>query len=427
MGEVTNYIVLAIPVFFLLIGVELLVAKLRRTPLYRFNDALTNISCGIGQQVTGAFLKTVIGIAYIWLYNNVRLFTLEGDQWWVWVVCFIGTDFFYYWFHRYAHEISFLWGGHIVHHQSEEYNLSVALRQGAFQSATSWVFYLPLALIGFSPVVFVIMNQFMVLYQFWIHTRAIDRMPAWFEFIFNTPSHHRVHHGVNPIYIDKNHGGTLIVWDRLFGTFQAETEPVVYGVTKPLQSWNPVWANLDYLRDMIRLMRQCRNLGDMLRIWVKGPGWRPSYLGGPQKPGPVSPERFSKFDTAVSPGLNYYVLGQYVVVLASASLFLFSENQLAKAYPGWQGVALKVALAGLILASIVSLGGLLERKAWAPAVEVLRVLLTAGTALGLALGTPYALGVGVAAGVYAGLSLPLFGWVARGARAEQTVLEAVSS
>jgi sterol desaturase/sphingolipid hydroxylase (fatty acid hydroxylase superfamily) len=413
MGEAANYIVLAIPVFFLLIGVELLVAKLRRTPLYRFNDALTNISCGIGQQITGAFLKTVLGIGYVWLYNHARIWTLEGDQWWVWVVCFIGTDFFYYWFHRYAHEISLLWGGHIVHHQSEEYNLSVALRQGAFQPATSWIFYLPLAVIGFSPIVFVVMNQFMVLYQFWIHTRAIDRMPAWFEYIFNTPSHHRVHHGVNPQYIDKNHGGTLIIWDRMFGTFQAEEEPVVYGVTKPLASWNPIWANLDYLRDMLRLMRQCRGLGDMLRILYKGPGWRPSYLGGPLKPGPVRADRVQKYDTAVSPALNAYVLGQYVVVLGAASLFLFSAEQLAKGYPGWQGMALQLGLAALILASIVSLGGLLEGKRWAPAMEVLRVLLTASAAVGLGIGTPYLLATGIGAGVYAGLSLPLFSAVIR--------------
>jgi alkylglycerol monooxygenase len=413
MGEAVNYIVLAIPVFFLLIGVELLVAKLRGLPLYRFHDAVTNISCGIGQQVTGAFLKTVLGIGYVWLYDHARIWTLEGDQWWVWVVCFIGTDFFYYWFHRYAHEISFLWGGHIVHHQSEEYNLSVALRQGAFQPATSWIFYLPLAVIGFSPVVFVVMNQFMVLYQFWIHTRAIDRLPAWFEYVLNTPSHHRVHHGVNPQYIDKNHGGTLIIWDRLFGTFEVEAEPVVYGVTKPLQSWNPVWANLDYLGDLIRLMRQCRGWGDVLRVLVKGPGWRPAYLGGPQVPGPVSVARFQKFDTEVSPALNYYVLGQYVVVLLGASLFLFGEGQLGKVYPGWPGVVLKVALASLVLASIAVLGGLLEERSWARGAEVLRVALTGASAAGLAAGTGYGWAVGVAAGVYVGLAWVVFARVAR--------------
>lgn len=425
MQEAANYIALAIPVFFLLIGVELLVAKLRQSQLYRFNDALTNISCGIGQQVLGAFLKTVLGIAYIELYKHTRFFTLEGDTWWVWLVCFIGTDFFYYWFHRYAHEISFLWGGHIVHHQSEEYNLSVALRQGAFQSATSWVFYLPLAVIGFSPLVFIVVNQFNTLYQFWIHTKAIDKLPRWFEFIFNTPSHHRVHHGVNPQYIDKNHGGTLIIWDRLFGTFEPEGEEVVYGVTKPLASWNPVWANFDYIRDVFRLMARCRNPLDALKVLYKAPGWRPDYLGGPQFPGQVSAAQFRKYDTQVSPGTNYYVLFQYIFVLVGASIFLFSADQLHKIYPGAQGWMWKGGLALLVLTSIVSLGGLLERKTWAAPLEYARVILSGLALTLLALHTDWLLLVATLSAAYALLSIAAHRWVARTVPVPAPIVERV--
>lgn len=370
MEKAPDYIALAIPVFFLLIGLELLLQKLRQTQYYRFNDAITNISCGIGQQVLGAFLKTLLLMAYIYLYEQARFMVMDHTQWWTWVLLFIGVDFFYYWFHRYAHEISIMWGGHIVHHQSEDYNLSVALRQGAFQALFSWVFYLPLAFFGFHPVQFVVVNQFQTLYQFWIHTEAINRMPRWFEYIFNTPSHHRVHHGVNPKYIDKNHGGTLIIWDRMFGTFQSEEEPVVYGVTKPVATWNPVWANFDYFRDIGRIIVRCRNPLDMIRVLIKGPGWRPAYLGGPMKPQPVDRSHYHKFDTPAPALLNYYVLFQYLGVLGGASVFLFSADKM--------DVGLRYGVAALIMLSIASLGAMMEGRRWAAPAEVLRLAVLAG-------------------------------------------------
>jgi sterol desaturase/sphingolipid hydroxylase (fatty acid hydroxylase superfamily) len=400
MNEAANYIALAIPVFFLLIGVELLVQKLSNTRLYRLNDAVTNISCGVGQQVFFVFIKTAVAIGYIWLYENYRIFELSSSDWWVWVICFLGVDMFYYWFHREAHEISLLWGAHIVHHQSEEYNLSVALRQGAFQTLTSWIFYLPLAVIGFDPVTFVVVNQFQTLYQFWIHTRAINRLPGWFEYVFNTPSHHRVHHGINPQYLDKNHGGTLIIWDRMFGTFEPEREEVVYGVTKPLSSWNPVWANFDYLADLFRLSFKCRNAGDVFRVFFKGPGWRPAYLGGPQTPPQVDPKRHPKYNTPVSAGLSYYVLFQYVLLIVAASVFLFSNSKFGEYFEGWQANFWRVSLAGWIFLSIASLGGLLEKRSWAPWAEVVRVALIGVAGVYLSWESSWQVALTVGAGVF---------------------------
>ena len=401
MKGAANYIALAIPVFFLLIGIELLVAKLQKSKFYRFNDAVTNISCGIGQQILGVFLKTLLALGYLYLYNNFRLLDLSADKWWVWLVCFLGVDFFYYWFHRYAHEISFLWGGHIVHHQSEEYNLSVALRQGAFQTSTSWVFYLPLAIIGFDPITFVVVNQFQTLYQFWIHTRTIGKMPGWFEFVFNTPSHHRVHHGINPVYIDRNHAGTLIIWDRMFGTFQAEKEPVVYGVTKALASWNPVWANFDYFVDVLKLAAKCRNFGDVVRVFVKKPGWRPAYLGGPQSPQPVRNDSRPKYGIPAPIGLNYYVLAQYFILLVTATVFLFTNAKFGNYFAGGWATFWKVGLAAWILLSIMSLGGLLDRKGWAPFVEAGRILLLVAGLTALLMGNPWLIWVIAGAVAYA--------------------------
>ncbi|MEM7035379.1 MAG: sterol desaturase family protein [Bacteroidota bacterium] len=405
MQQAANYIALAIPVFFLLIGIELLIGKLKQTKLYRFNDAVTNISCGIGQQVLAVFLKTILAVGYVYLWSHHRWMDLAADQWWVWVICFFGVDFFYYWFHRYAHEVSVMWGGHIVHHQSEEYNLSVALRQGAFQSSFSWAFYLPLAIIGFDPFVFIIVNQFQTLYQFWIHTKAIQKLHPWFEFVFNTPSHHRVHHGVNPKYIDKNHGGTLIIWDRMFGTFAAEEEEPVYGVTKALKSWNPVWANFDYYVDVFRLAFKTKTIGDFFRVFTREPGWRPDYLGGPLTPQEVSEQTRPKYDTAVPSGLNYYVLFQYVVLLVVVSGFLFGAARFDEFFEGGWANFWRFSIAGLIFLGIASLGGLLEKKRWAGIVESGRLLLLVGAGAALSYGGPYFVAVLAGVGAYALLSL----------------------
>ncbi|HKC12517.1 MAG TPA: sterol desaturase family protein, partial [Vicinamibacteria bacterium] len=228
-----NYIHLAIPVFFLLIGLELALARIVEKDYYRLTDSINDLSCGIIQQVLDVFLKTVLFAGYLYLFGHYRLFTLPARSLPTWVAGFLGVDLLYYWFHRWSHEMNAGWAAHIVHHQSEEYNLAVALRQGAFQGSFSWVFYLPLALLGLPPLVFLTVSSFNTLYQFWIHTRTIGRLGP-LEWVLNTPSHHRVHHGRNPKYIDRNHGGTLIVWDRLFGTFQGEEEEPVYGITTPL-------------------------------------------------------------------------------------------------------------------------------------------------------------------------------------------------
>ena len=370
MGEAVNYIALAIPVFFLLIGVELLIGKLQKTDLYRFNDAITNISCGIGQQVIGVFIKTAVIIGYVFLYDNYRLWDISDTNPLMWFVLFIGVDFFYYWFHRLSHEVSFIWGSHVVHHQSEEYNLSVALRQGWFQPLFSNVFYLPLALAGFSPVLFIIINQFQTLYQFWIHTKTIGKLPAPVEYIFNTPSHHRVHHGVNPKYIDRNHGGTLIIFDRMFGTFQKEEEEVVYGITSQPKSWNPLWLNFEYWLHLFRDIGKTDNWIAKIKMLIKAPGWKPEELGGPETAKEVTVQTFQKYDTHIPAGLNYYILFQYLIVLMGTTGFLFMNEQLSELHPVFPWIC-----GAFILFSIVNLSGLLEKKRWIWPAENVRLFL----------------------------------------------------
>ena len=366
-----NYIVLAIPVFFLLIGIELLVVRLGRRDYYRLSDTLNDLSCGILDQLLEVFAKTALFAGYVFIYGRHRLATIPGDSALAWTVCFLGVDFFYYWFHRGSHEINAIWATHVVHHQSEEYNLAVALRQGAFQSAISWVFYLPLPLAGFPPLMFLTLSSLNTLYQFWIHTRAIGRLGA-LEWLLNTPSNHRVHHGRNPKYIDRNHGGTLIVWDRLFGTYQAEEEEPVYGITKPLASWNPVWANFHYCVELLDLARGMRRWSDRVRLLLKPPGWRPAELGGLEQAPEVDAASYRKWDVTRPRGLARYALVQFVPVLAGSALLLFLQDRLNQT---------ALATGSLwIVASLLALGGLLERKAWALGVETARLLGAAGWA-----------------------------------------------
>jgi len=366
----TGAIHLAIPVFFLLIGVELVLARLVARDVYRLSDSVNDLSCGILQQVAEVFLKTALFAGYASLFASRRLLEVPATGAGAWAACFVGVDFLYYWFHRWSHEAGAGWAAHVVHHQSEEYNLTVALRQGAFQPAFSWVFYLPLALVGFPPVMFLAVSSLNTLYQFWIHTRLIGRLGP-LEWVLNTPSHHRVHHARNPKYVDRNHGGTLIVWDRLFGTFREEQDEPVYGITKPLASWNPIWANLHQWSEMWDVARRAERPLDKVRVLWKRPGWRPDDLGGAVLPSEVDKAALVKYDVPLPRGVALYVLAQFVAVNVGTVAFLHQSGRL--------GPPVRVGGALAVVWSLASLGGLLDRRPWAAGLEAVR-LLAAGLA-----------------------------------------------
>jgi sterol desaturase/sphingolipid hydroxylase (fatty acid hydroxylase superfamily) len=192
-----------------------------------------------------------------------------------WVLLFFLDDLTYYLFHRANHEVRLLWAGHVSHHNSQYYNLGTALRQGVGERVAKYLFWCPLALLGFDPVMIVTMLSISLIYQYWLHTEAIDRMPRWYEFIFNTPSHHRVHHGSNVRYLDRNHGATLIIWDRLFGTFSEELvrEPVRYGLTKNIETHNVFHVAFDEYKNILRDVRRAARWRDKLGYLFKAPGW----------------------------------------------------------------------------------------------------------------------------------------------------------
>ena len=358
-------IVASIPLFFILIAIEIVAARLLERRVYRFADSFADLGCGMIEQLLGVLVKATLFAGYLALYTGARLFDLPENSWPVFVACFLGVDFLYYWFHRKSHEIGAFWAAHSVHHQSEEYNLSVALRQGAFQSFFSWVFYLPLAVLGFPPATFITCSALNTLYQFWIHTRLIGRLGP-IEWVFNTPSHHRVHHGRNPRYIDRNHAGVLIIWDRMFGTFVPETDEPVYGVVKPLASANPLWANFASWVDLIAVAARARRAVDRLMPFVAAPGWRPLEQGGPIKPPEVSRETAGAGDEATSKGLAAYVFIHFVLALILTALALGKVAQI--------GTTAFLAIAAMVVLTLVVLSGLLERRPWARPAEAVRLL-----------------------------------------------------
>ena len=363
--------VIAIPVYFLLIGIELIVHRIQAVKSYRLNDAITNINCGVTSQVTGAFLKVLsIGI-YTLIFEKFRIIELPNTAL-VWIMAFIAYDFFYYWAHRMSHQVNLFWGGHSVHHQSEEYNLSVALRQSSTQTIWTFAFYIPMAIVGVHPILLVSVSGFNLLYQFWIHTESINKLPRWFEAIFNTPSHHRVHHARNPKYIDKNHAGTFIVWDKLFGTFKAEEERPVYGITKNLNSWNPIWANIAHYSDMWSDVKTIPKWSDKFRYIFEKPGWLPDYMGGYRAPEEVDLIKYRKFDTHTAAKLNVYVLVQYIILLAGTAMFLFNLDKM--------NTSDKLIFAGVIIYSVVSFGALFENRNWGFAMESFRLIFLVFTA-----------------------------------------------
>ena len=389
----------SIPIFFVLIALELVWAQVSGRRVVRLNDSLSDLSCGILSQLAGIFTKLFsIGI-FIWVAERARvqLWLPSVPEWperapfisaagtsgvgidlpalVSWAVVFALVDLCYYFSHRYAHEVNILWAGHVVHHQSEEYNLPVALRQSALHGFMSWVFYIPLAVIGVPWRMFVAANAINLVYQFWIHTRAIGRLGRFTEWVMNTPSHHRVHHGVNPKYQDRNYAGVFIVWDRLFGTFVGEEEEPVYGITKPLKSWNPLWANVHVFVQIGRDSWRAQRWSDKLRIVFGRPGWRPPDLGETERPREVSAETFEKFDPPVPAMLAWYGFVQFVAALVAGFLLL----QAAAEIP----VTLAIAPAFFVALALAGVGGIFERAKWARPLETARLLSTAAVCGGL--------------------------------------------
>lgn len=368
-----NLIALAVPFFLFALVVEFLVDRFKGTGYYRGNDAINSLSAGILSESTGYFTKFLQYTIWGLVLSKLALFDIER-AWFdasvtgvlLWILAAVLWDFCYYWNHRLGHEISILWAAHAVHHQSEDYNLSTALRQTSSSFLFSWIFYVPLFLLGFPADVLITVAAVNLIYQFWVHTQHIRRLGV-LDRIFVTPSNHRVHHAQNERYIDKNYGGIFVLWDRLFGTFveESDDDPVVFGVRKPLANWNPIWANFQVYDYLLFDARRTRRWRDKVGIWFRRTGWRPADVAAMYPRQAVDLTQFRKFDPEVSTSRRRYVLAQFMVVVASS---LFIAHAFATL-----GAGVVLVPCVLLWTNLYTLGLLNEGRPYAARFELVRL------------------------------------------------------
>ncbi len=325
----SQIIVLATPVFFLLIAIELAVGYRRQRNTYRLADAVSSISLGMLSQTSAVFTRLLrIGI-YTALFEHVALW--RNDTFWTslpgWLLALVFYDLCYYWLHRMGHESAVLWAAHAVHHQSQDYNLSTALRQTSSGALLGWIFYVPMALAGVPPLVFGVVALIDLLYQFWVHTEQVGKL-GWFDRWFCSPSNHRVHHAVNDAYLDKNYGGILILWDRVFGTFKDEDdqEKCVYGTRGLLNSWDPLWANAQVYAGLAHDSWHARSWLDKLKVWVKPPGWRPADVAERFPKPAFSMAQMQLYHPPMSRAAQWFALVQFALLLAGVAAFLWQAD-----------------------------------------------------------------------------------------------------
>jgi sterol desaturase/sphingolipid hydroxylase (fatty acid hydroxylase superfamily) len=279
--EIPNLILYAIPFFAITVIIEGLIIVKHAKENYSVKDTVSSISMGFGNVLIGLFLKVTILFILTYIWQHYRIATIPFT-WWSWLLILFIEDFAYYWNQRIGHRSRLFWASHIVHHSSEKYNLSTALRQTWTGSFYTFIFWLWIAFIGFHPLMILTQMSISLIYQYWIHTELIHKMPRWFEAVFNTPSHHRVHHGSNPLYLDKNMAGIFIIWDKIFGTFQPEVkeEKVIYGLTANIDTFNPIKIAFNEWIAMLKdVFTSKTSISNKLKYLFKPPGWKHDGTG----------------------------------------------------------------------------------------------------------------------------------------------------
>jgi alkylglycerol monooxygenase len=334
-SDMSKVIVFATPVFLFLIALEFFWsrranARVGSGKAYRLNDAINSISLGILSQVSGVLTKALSVGIYTLVFGAFAIYP-DMAFWKTWygvLLALVFYDLCYYWLHRAGHVVALFWAAHVVHHQSQHYNLSTALRQTSSGAFFGWVFYIPMAIAGVPPLIFGIVALIDLLYQFWVHTEQVGKL-GWFDRVFCSPSNHRVHHAVNDPYIDKNYGGILVLWDRWFGTFQEEHEPCVYGTRGALNSWDPLWANAEVYWGLAKDSYATRRWRDKLRVWFKPPGWQPDDLKLAQPKPAFRIEAVTTFNPPLTVGQQWFAAMQFVLALGAVAGFLWVVDSLS--------------------------------------------------------------------------------------------------
>ena len=310
---------------------------------YRLNDSASSLFLGVLSQARRFVTLGVGGYAYYLVTEYFSLPLMDAGSWFTWVLAMVLYDFCYYWLHRMGHERTILWAAHVAHHQSEDYNLTTALRQTSTGFLLGWIFYIPMYALGIPAEVVVTVGSINLLYQFWVHTEHVPKL-GWYEWIFVTPSNHRVHHGQNDRYMDRNYGGLFILWDRLFGTFQEEQEdePVVFGIRGPLNSWNPVKALTHIYVDMVQDSWRTARWRDKLKVWVSRTGWRPADVSVLYPRLKTDLDHFERYDPQVPRLVSIYGFFQLLSVVLLLNYLQSAELSWWQGFAGW-GILLVTA------------------------------------------------------------------------------------
>lgn len=355
-----NHMAWAIPLFLFFMGIEYWVARKRGWKYFTFSNSITNLNVGIAERLLDTFTVGIFYFVYDYLHRHFGIFNIRSGVL-LWIALLICTDFIWYWYHRLAHEVNILWGAHVVHHQSEDFNYTVSARITVFQAFARMMFWSVLPVIGFPPAMIISVQLVHGLYPFFIHTRTIGKLGI-LEYILVTPSHHRVHHACNEQYLDKNYGDVLIIWDKIFGTFVPEDEEPEYGLTKPLNSHSFLWQHFHFLLEIAYAFRRAR-------------GWKQKWkvvFGKPDHIEPaIRPVLEEKFLFRGSSGratrrLYNYVLGQTAGIIAVLFFFLLLEKQTP--------VFLQVCITIVIFLTLINSGAILEQRRWVFYLEYARLL-----------------------------------------------------
>jgi alkylglycerol monooxygenase len=394
-----NIVVYAVPFFVLAIIVELAYGWIKHRNTYRLNDSVSSLFLGVLSQARRFVTLGVGGVIYHLITQYFSLSLMDSGDWVTWVVAMVLYDFCYYWLHRMGHERTILWAAHVAHHQSEDYNLTTALRQTSTGFLLGWIFYIPMFLLGVPAEVVVTVGSINLVYQFWVHTEHIPKL-GWYEWFFVTPSNHRVHHAQNDVYMDRNYGGLFILWDRLFGSFQEELEedPVVFGIRGPLKSWSPVKALTHIYIDMAQDSWRTAHWRDKLHVWVSRTGWRPADVTTRYPREKTDLAHFERYDPPVSRLVSVYTFYQLLSVVALLNFMQATELTY------WQGVAMWALLLCTTLTTALWLEG-------NPASRLFRWEALRLGAIGLLLVAAWQSGLNASGlWVYAGLNL-VFLWL----------------
>jgi alkylglycerol monooxygenase len=357
-----QYVAFIIPAFFLFVGIEYFIAiQKNKKDIFKFDSSVANISVGIAERLLNLFVSASFYGMFYYVYEHFALFRIP-NTWPVWIILILATDFVWYWYHRLGHEINFLWGAHIVHHQSEEFNYTVSARVTTMQAFIRNTFWCALPFIGFHPTLIITISVLHAGYSFFTHTQLINKL-GWLEYIFITPSHHRVHHGSNDKYLNKNYGDLFVFWDKLFSTFQKEEEKPVYGLTHPLKSYSFMWQHFHYYFEMIEALKRASGFKNKLKIIV-GP---PDVMD--QNIRPLLERKFLPYKSYVVPTLRFkaYLILQLAVSLTLLFFVAYYFSQL--------NAIEKTASILLIILTLTNCGALLEQRKWNYHLEYIRLII----------------------------------------------------